>query len=260
MRLAAVLEFAMEMREGVHAPIFAPSSRYSDPLHADQSAGRQHLHDTNGHGGALQQRGHHDADQHAHDGVAHTLHQFKKYRPFFQRFGGGAHQIHADEQNAQAHAHHARLLERFFFIEHHDHHDADKGEYRTGIELDGQQEGRNGGADVRAHDDADGLNQREQLGVHETHYHHRRRAGGLDDSGNAYACDQSDKAVPCHQGKKVFQFGPGGVFQAFAHGAHAEEEKGQAAQQRQYTLKIHTFLLCRFFRLARRLISRVIPV
>ena len=208
----------------------------------------------------MQQRRHHNTDQHAHDGVAHALHQVQEHGPFLERCRRGAHQIHADEQYAQAHAHHARLLDGFLFVKHHDHHDAHEGEHRAGVKLDGQKQRRYGRTNVRAHDDAHRLGQGQQLRVHEANHHHRCRTGGLNDGGHNDAGDERDKPVPRHQGEEVFQLRPRRVLQSFAHGPHSEEEEGQSSQQRQYTLKTHTCLLCGFFRLARRLISWLNPV
>ena len=58
--------------------------------------------------------------------------------------------------------------------------------------------GRNGGTDIGAHDNTDGLAQRHQTGIDETDNHNRSGRGALNNGGNTKAGQQTHQAVLGH--------------------------------------------------------------
>ena len=93
-----------------------------------------------------------------------------------------------------------------------------------------QQLSGDGGADVGAHDDADGLAQLHDAGVDEAHHHDGGSRRALDDAGDQSADADGFKDVAGDGFQGFFQFFAGHFLQGIAHGEHAVDEKPQAAQ------------------------------
>ena len=85
------------------------------------------------------------------------------------------------------------MLPRFGLAHEHEqyaHHDEEVGEV---LDLEGEYLAGDGRADVRAHDDADGLRERHEAGFHEAHSHDGGGAGALYDHGNACTKDHAEQ-------------------------------------------------------------------
>ena len=160
----------------------------------------QRLQDTNGSGGGLDDAGEGRAYQHAQQGIGESGHKVSEFRHIRQRGHGAAHQLHAVHEDGKAH-HHPAYVPAALLFGTHDQQDARQsqqgGEVLGLQEIDkkafalnageGQQPCRQGGADVGAHDDADGLSQLHHAGVYQTHQHDRHGGGGLDGNGDSRA-------------------------------------------------------------------------
>jgi hypothetical protein len=120
-------------------------------------------------------------------GFCKFLHQGHERLVAAQRRGGLAHQLHAEKQHAQPHGHRAEVAQP---------RPAGEG---LGKEADGDQEQRrfgdlesddlrgNGGADIGAEDDADGLLETHHTRGDKAHDQHRGNRRGLDDRGHGGA-------------------------------------------------------------------------
>ena len=121
---------------------------------------------------------------------------------------GAAHGVHAEHQDGEAQEDRAGVLLLVVLGRHgEDHTDEgqDRGK-RSGLEqLDeevpavqtrqAQDPGRDGGADVGPHDNADGLAQGEQAGVYKAHHHDRGGGRTLDDCRHAQARQKAQKLI-----------------------------------------------------------------
>ena len=191
----------------------------------------QGLHNAHRGGGGLDDGGEAGAHANAHHGVGEVGDQVDKGRGVPQGRHGGAHHVHADEQHTQTGQDLADVLGLLVLDEDHEHH-AHKGEQRgQGTHVQGDEHTGDGGADVRAHDDPDGLVQRHHAGVDKAHHHDRGGRGGLDGGGDARAHQNAHKAV----GRQPFQQGlhlrACRGLQTGAGHLHTVKEQGQAAQQ-----------------------------
>ena len=86
---------------------------------------------------------------------------------------------------------------------------------------EGQQPRCQGGADIGTHDDADGLSDLHDTGVHQTHQHDRHSGGGLNGDGDAGAQQQTFDGVGSHALEQPLQLAAGHFFQTFGHDRHA---------------------------------------
>ena len=208
----------------------------------------------NAHGGrrGLDDPGEHRAHGHAQQGIAEGRQQVREARQLRQGADGVLHHLHAGHQNGEANED-ASHVPPPLALGPHDEQDARQGEERGevlrlqeiqkhALALDageGQNPRRQRGAHVGAHDDADGLAQLHDAGVHQAHQHHRHRRGGLDGDGDARAQEQALHGVGGHALQKPLQPAAGHLLQALGHGGHAVEEEGQAAAEGKQGKNIH---------------------
>ena len=170
--------------------------------------GRERLQNTHGSGRALDDGGQDRTGGHAQDGVAEHEQDVAELRHVLQPGHGAAHGVHAEHQDGKAQEDRAGVLLLVVLCRHGEDH-ADEGQdrgKRSGLEqLDekapavqtrqAQDPGRDGGADVGAHDDADGLAQGEQTGVYKAHHHDRGGGRTLDDCRHAQARQKAQKLI-----------------------------------------------------------------
>ena len=90
--------------------------------------------------------------------------------------------------------------------------------------------GGDGRTDIRTHDDADRLAQRQDARVNEADRHNGRRGRGLDDGSNHSAHQQRAEQIASHTFQRPLERGASGAFQAVAHDRHTVEEQGKPAR------------------------------
>ena len=99
--------------------------------------------------------------------------------------------------------------------------------------------GRNGGTDIGAHDNTDGLAQRHQTGIDETDNHNRSGRRALNNGGNTKAGQQTHQAVLGHLFQQRAQATACPALQGLAHQIHAEEEQTKTANEVQCIKNSH---------------------
>ena len=125
-------------------------------IQTDGARRSQRLQNTDAGRAALQKGRHQRTHQYAHHRVGGVDHHILKALPVPQRLHGGGHHVHAQKQHAQAHGDLSAQLDGGAIarqLQHRAHGGEDNGK----VDLHRQHQRGNGGADVRAHDDADGL-------------------------------------------------------------------------------------------------------
>ena len=129
--------------------------------------------DTGGCRGRLDQGGKAGCHQNPDKRIIHAGHQVEKRLVAAQRTHGIAHDAHAKEHQTEPHQHTAVLLDLFLFGK--EQHTETARDHQQGIfcDLEGDDLGRDGGADVGPHDDADRLCHGHQAGSDKTDYQHR---------------------------------------------------------------------------------------
>ena len=150
--------------------------------------------------------------------------------------GDGVLEEHqAEEEEAEAHEEFAGVAEFGFAREEQregEAHDGqgDGGDAEFKAEEGNEPEG-GGGADVGAHDHADGLDEGEQAGVDETHHHHGGGRGGLDEARDQETAADAGETVARHGAHDAAELFPREFLQGLGHGFHAEEEHAEAAEE-----------------------------
>jgi len=201
-----------------------------------------------------------DGDGHADDDLEHR-HLGKAREQVHEGLGlregrdGVGHRHHAGEEDAEAHADLARALDTALF----DEHDEDDADYQRGgsegrgleyLEHDvaaglyvheADDLRRHRGADVGAHDYADGLAQSEYARGQQADRQDDGGRGGLDYGRDQHAGQQSSKGVPRQLLQQDAQRIARALFEALAHDLHAVEEHGQAAKHGYDAENIHTY-------------------
>ena len=145
-----------------------------------------HQHHGDGHGGrrGLEHEGHEGARDHEYEdgtyAVARQVGQEDAHGVVVQQHGRGLAQgAEAQEEEGEAHDELAEIVvvlplrcDQEIAQEHERHGDGPEAE-RPSPEREGEDPGRDRGADVGAHDDADGVGKRQESGVDEAHQHER---------------------------------------------------------------------------------------
>ncbi len=247
---------AGDQRGGACADVLAHNDGDSHAV-GDAACEGQGLQDTDRGRRALDDAGEQGAYQHAHQGILEFHQQLLEFRHIGQRADCARHHLHAVHQHGKAHEHRADALAGLLFGEHN-HDDARKGQQGRkvlGLEhldpedaaLDARktgQPGGKGGADVGAEDDMNGLTELHDARVHQTHQHDGGGRGRLDGDGDHRAQHDADERVGCHFAQHFLQPAAGHLFQTAGHDVHAEQEKGQTAQQGDEGEDIQAFVHC----------------
>ena len=104
--------------------------------------------------------------------------------PVAQESHGTFHGLHAYEEQAEAEQTFPEMLELSGRTDENEQHPHDDEQICQILDPEGQNLSRDRGADVGAHDDADGLGKIHETGVHEAHRHDGGRAAALNDHGD----------------------------------------------------------------------------
>ena len=191
---------------------------------------------------------HHERHEGAHQNAEHRHarhlgNQVGEHGILGQRLHDSAHGVDAEEQKSEAEDGGADVLHLSLLGELHDEeaheHDA---EHVIG-QLEGDDLRRDGGADVRAHDDGDGLTQPHETSRHETDGHDRGGAGALQHRRGQCTGQNAEEGVLRHGGQNGTHAFASRLLQVVAHEVHAVQEQGQTAEQPQPDLQ-QFFHLC----------------
>ena len=210
------------------------------------------LEHTHGGGRALDDGGDHGAHSQTHQGLVELGHELGKGGRIGQGAHGVAHQVHAEDEDGEAHQDSADAALSVVLAGHgHDdaHHGEDEGEvlgfqhlHPYGVTLDAgqtQDPRGDGGADVGAEDDVEGLGEVHDAGVDQADDHDGGGRRGLDGHGDDGAQGQADEGVGGHLFQQKLQLAAGHLFQAAGHDVHAVEEEGQTTDESEDREDIH---------------------
>ena len=151
----------------------------------------------NAHGGrrGLDDSGEHRAHENAQNGVREHQKHLLEFRHIFQAADRAGHGLHAEHQGRKPQKDHAGVLLLAVLHEHvvHNAHQRKNGGKRAGLQqpdedvpafnaAEAQYPCGDGGTHVRAHNDVDGLSQRQKPGVDKADHHDRGSGGGLNDA------------------------------------------------------------------------------
>ena len=152
------------------------------PFQGDEALRRHGHEDADGGRAGLDDQGHADTDDDAEQGdFGKPADELDEERIVPQRRHGLAHELHAQHKQAEAEEDHAGELAFLVFCEIVQHEAHEDEAHEVVRQVEGDQLGRHGGADIGAHDDAEGLLQRHEAGVDEAHGHDSRGAARLQD-------------------------------------------------------------------------------
>ena len=200
---------------------------------------REGLEDDDGGRGTLQQRREGDAEEHARQRVFQRADEGDEAGIPGQGRNGTLHHADADEEHAEAQDDRADVAHDGLFDEHGGDAADEKNHRRIGREVEGRDLCGDGGADVGAQDDAEGLREGHEAGRDKADEHHVRGAGALD--------EQRDQQADRHAGQPVggdllqdfTQLVAGGVFEAGGHERHSVQKKSDAAKQGKGFCQLH---------------------
>ena len=146
----------------------------------------------------------------------------------------------ANEEHAQADQDLAGSLGSPAFAEEHGTNYADQDEGGGDLgQLQGDDLGGDGGADVSAEDDAQRLGQVHQASVHKAHNHHGYGAGALDDGGDDGANQHAHQAVAGEGFQQLAHLVARGAFEALAQVVHTVQEEAEAAGEHEEIVYVH---------------------
>ena len=100
-----------------------------------------------------------------------------------------------------------------------------------GTDIEGGDLGSDGGSDIGAHDNADGLAQIHQAGIDEADDHNIRRRRALDQHGYGNAHQHGNDPVFCGVLQNDLKTFTAGVTQSCRHDGHTVEEQTDAAHK-----------------------------
>lgn len=151
--------------------------------------------------------------------------------PFPQKGHGAFHGLHADEQQAEAQHSATHMGQTAFLLE--------KAEQRTDndkkvgeiLDFDGQKLACHRSADVGSHNDADGLLQGHESGIHKAHSHHRGGAAALDEHGHARAHYDAQQRRPGEHADDLPHFVARKHLEGFADEPYRKEKESYSSQK-----------------------------
>ena len=208
-------------------------------IQSHHTAQGQRLKDTDAGRGALDHRGEERAGQNAQDGIGEGSEEIDKGLIVPQRSHGGAHQLHAQEEDAQTGNDLADAVD-LLLLEHGDEHHAEEGQQRRDeAHVQRNEKAGHGGTHVGTHDHANRLLKGHQAGVDESHHHDSGRRGALNDCRNTGAHQDAQDPL----GSEHFQNGLQAVtcrdFQTRAHNVHAVQKQGKSAEEHKNVFQLH---------------------
>ena len=173
------------------------------PAQADSAAAGQRLQNADRRGGGLNDGRENRPGEDSQHRIGEGPHQLDEHRLILEGAHGPRHHIHAGKEDAESHDYHADMLREFFTKKHHQDHADEQGDQREVVDLQADQEAGDGGADIGAHDDIDGLAQLEKTCVEKPHHHDGRGGGGLNGARHHQADQHAEQWVggdPLEQG------------------------------------------------------------
>ena len=214
------------------------------------------LQDAHRGGGGLEHGGKGCAHRHAHEGVCEGGKDGGELRRLRQGAHGVLHHHRAVHQDGESHHDSAHAVAASALV-HGAEDDADEGYHggevlrlkeleEEGVAVDareGQDPGRQGGAHVGAHDDAQGLSQLHDTGVDQAHQHDCHGGGRLHGDGDARAQEEAFDRVAGHLLEELLQFAAGQLLQAGGEDRHAIEKERQSPAEGEEGENIHRGLL-----------------
>ena len=147
---------------------------------------------------------------------------------FAQNLQFVGHHGHAEEEEPEAQQHGAPGVDRALFGQGHEKARRHAGQGK-GAQVEGDELGGDGGADVGAENDPHGLDQRQETCVDEADDHDGGGGAGLDDGGDESPGQQGGDPVAGEARKDLPHIFPGGLPDPVAHHHHAQQEEGHAA-------------------------------
>ena len=183
------------------------------------------------------------AHQNAKQRVGEADKEVGKPRFVLQRSHGLRHGGHAGHQDGKADHDGADALPLFAFA--HIQEDAEEGQHRAeggGFEhLDPeavalqtrqtQDPAGDRGADVAAHDHADGLMQLHDAAVDKADHHDGGGTGALDHGRDAQTKEEAFEGIIGQLAQDFLQLTAGLLFEGLAHDVHTEQKQGQTAKE-----------------------------
>ena len=219
---------------------------------ADRAGGGERLQDADGGGAGLDDASEHRADQHAEDRIPEGKEQIRERGDLREAGDRAAHRLHAEHERGKAEENGAGVLFLCVLAEHieDDADERENGREGAGLEqpqpdaraldaAEAQKPRGDGGADVRAHDDVDGLPQRHQPRVDKADDHDGGGGRALNDGRYAETGQKADERLAGHLVEQRAQPAARAALQRRAHQAHAEQKQRQAAEHRQKIKNIH---------------------
>ena len=221
----------MDASQAVKARAYIGTKNQRDTgVERQKALTRKHDDDTRGRRGALHQCSEDGAEGDSQQWRVHVFHEVDEWLVGLQRLGAIAHQLHAIENKPQPHDHSAVVAHTLFFQEKgHRKPDADEQQGILG-NLEGDDLGRHGRADVGSHNDADGLGKVHQPGGDEANDQYRGHRGRLDDGGHRGTCGCTREAIGGQFREDFPQAITRDELQSHRHALHAEEKQGKPSQ------------------------------
>ena len=210
-------------------PMLAPRIRASSRRQSDHPFHCQGDHQAGRHRGALDERREYSSSADTKNGdLAEPYEEVDETLAVLERRECVRHEVQTEEQDAEAEDGLAHSLAGLALDEEL-HHDADQHEEpHQLVQLEHDDLGCDGRADVGAEDDAHGLPQRHQSGVGEPDDHDSRGSAALDDAGDQHADQHSTDRLVREGLQDPSQRIPGGFLKTVAQQFHAVQEERQS--------------------------------
>ena len=187
--------------------------------------------DRDGDGRGLHDRGDDEAHQHAENRVRERGQEVDDLRNVTKCTHRRRHRGDADEEEAEAHHDFAGFFHHLVRDEVHHHGTREHEDRCDRGEAEGDEERGDGGTDVCAQDDAAGVVQRHEAGVHEGDGHDGGGAGGLDHGGEEQSDQEAGQAVAGEGFEDGTQLRAGDLLDTVAHHVHTCDKQAEASQK-----------------------------
>ena len=235
-------------------PMFCPKIMGDGAAPGDQAGAGKRLQNAHGRRGALHRHRDERTRQNAQNGILQRGEQADEQLGFPQCAHRICHHAHADEQQAEAHENLAdvALARRLDEHEQHRAHKRQNGRERGGLKEFHQHAAarnigkpddlaRHRGADVGAHDDADGLGKLHDARVDKAHHNDRGTRAGLDERGDDGPESHGAPGGRSELLQDALHPASGVFLQPRAHDGHAVQKQRQAARQTDNVENGHTW-------------------
>ena len=219
-----------EDRARACADVAAQDDEHADP-EVDEALCAHDDEDRDGDGRGLHDRGDDEAHQHAEERVRERGQEVDDLRDVTECGHRRRHRGDSDEEKAEAHHDFAGLFHHLVRDEVHHHGTREHEDRCDRGEAEGNEERGDGGTDVRAQDDAAGVVQRHEAGVHEGDGHDGGGAGGLDHGGEEQSDQKAGQAVVGTGFEDTAQLRAGDLLDTVAHHVHTCDKQAEASQK-----------------------------